>query len=174
VVKAVEEPKIEEDARKERLLQAMYPRVVADQGLENGQDVPAVLDYPLEHAAQARLALRFAVPLGKNSGRDLDVAAQLFRRVAAQEQPIEKGRLALRKLEVALAIVRGCGNRKHSQRKRSLPKFRTASSGTAVLGAQGGNAGTVRARLRLGGDPSPYAGLRAERANSRSADTLGP
>ena len=171
----MEEPQIEEEAKKERLLQAVYPRVVAHQGLENGQDMPAVLDYPLEHAAQARLALRFAVPFGKNSGRDLDVAAQLFRRVAAQKQPVEKGRLALRKLEVALAIVRGCGNRKHSQRKRSLPKFRTASSGTAVLGAQGGNAGAVRARLRLsGGDPSPYAGLRAERANSRSADTLGP
>src|SRR3989449_9154424 len=167
--------KIEEEGKKERLLQAVYPRVVADQGLENGQDVAAVLDYPLEHAAQARLALRFAVPFGKNSGRDLDVAAQLFRRVAAQKQPVEKGRLALRKLEVALAIVRGCGNRKHSQRKRSLPKFRTASSGTAVLGAQGGKAGAVRARLRLsGGGPSPYARVRAERANSRSADTVGP
>src|SRR2546422_2532812 len=82
--------KIEEEGKKERLLQAVYPRVVADQGLENGQDVAAVLDYPLEHAAQARLALRFAVPFGKNSGRDLDVAAQLFRRVAAQKQPIEK------------------------------------------------------------------------------------
>src|SRR2546422_441315 len=92
VVKAVEEPKIEEDARKERLLQAMYPRVVADQGLENGQDVPAVLDYPLEHAAQARLALRFAVPLGKNSGRDLDVAAQLFRRRSEERRVGEEGR----------------------------------------------------------------------------------
>src|SRR2546426_4823500 len=169
---------IREEAKKERLLQAMYPRVVADQGLENGQDVPAVLDYPLEHAAQARLALRFAVPLGKNSGRDLDVAAQLFRRVAAQEQPVEKGRLALRKLEVALAIIRGCGNRKHSQRKRSLPKFGTASSGTAVLGAQGGNAGTVRARLRLGGRARPFglrrvarrAGKFAQRRHVRSID----
>src|SRR3989442_2253694 len=131
-------------------------------------------DYPLEHAAQARLALRFAVPFGKNSGRDLDVAAQLFRRVAAQKQPIEKSCLALRKLEVALAIVRGCGNRKHSQRKRSLPKFRTASSGTAVLGAQGGNAGAGRARVRLGGDPSPYTRLRAEPANSRRPDPLRP
>src|SRR2546425_3091494 len=153
-VKAVEEPKIEEEGKKERLLQAVYPRVVADQGLENGQDVAAVLDYPLEHTAQARLALRFAVPFGKNSGRDLDVAAQLFRRVAAQKQPVEKGRLALRKLEVALAIVRGCGNWKHSQRKRSLPKFSTASSGTAAFGAQGSKTGTGRVRLRLGGGRS--------------------
>src|SRR5947209_17634933 len=118
-VKAVEEPKIEEEGKKERLLQAVYPRVVADQGLENGQDMPAVLDYPLEHAAQARLALRFAVPFGKNSGRDLDVAEQLCRKVAEQKQPTEKSCPALRKHEFPLATVRGYGNRKHSQRNRS-------------------------------------------------------
>src|SRR3989442_14687376 len=81
--------KIEEEGKKERVLQAVYPRVVADQGLENGQDVAAVLDYPLEHAAQAPLALRFAGPFWKNSRPGLDVAAQLFPRIAARKQPVE-------------------------------------------------------------------------------------
>src|SRR5712692_3803548 len=107
----------------ERLLKALRLRVVADQGLEDGQDVPPVFHHALEHIAEAGLALHLAVPAGQHGGRHFDVAAQLLSRVAPQEQPVKKGRLALRELQLVLAFSRDWLNGQHQCKKAQFTQI---------------------------------------------------
>ena len=66
-----------------------------NQGVENCQDVAAVFDYALEDSAELGLAGGFAIPFGEDFDRDSDVAAELLGGVAAQEEAVEEGGLAL-------------------------------------------------------------------------------
>jgi hypothetical protein len=70
------------------------------QGVENGQDVAAVLDHAVESIAKAGFALGFAMPFRQDVRRNVNIAAQFVGGMAAQEEAIEKGRFALRKLEI--------------------------------------------------------------------------
>src|SRR6266849_550926 len=108
---------------KTRLLKALRLRVVADQGLEDGQDVPPVFHHALEHIAEAGLALRLAVPTGQHGGRHFDVAAQLLSRVTPQEQPVKKGRLALRELQLVLTFSRDWLNGQHRCKKTQFTQI---------------------------------------------------
>jgi hypothetical protein len=62
--------------------------------------VAAVFHHPEENIPQFWIALGVAVPLDEDGGRHLDIAAELFGRVAAQKETVEKSRLALGKSEV--------------------------------------------------------------------------
>jgi len=73
---------------------------VPDEILEDGKNVAAIFDDALEHGAEARLALRFAVPFGEHRGGDGNIAAQLFGFVPTQEEAVEKSGLALGKLKI--------------------------------------------------------------------------
>src|SRR5690242_10121679 len=60
----------------------------------------SVIYHARKNIAKLRVAFRFAVPLGENHRGDFDVPPQLVRRMAAQEQAVEKRRLTLRKVEI--------------------------------------------------------------------------
>ena len=72
------------------LLDAMVLYFGANQGVEDGEDVPAVFEHARENITKLRFALGFAMPLGQNSGRNLDVLAQFVRGMPPQEQSVEK------------------------------------------------------------------------------------
>jgi len=73
---------------------------VADQILEDRKHVLPVADDGLEDGPELRFALGFAVPFRENRSGNLNVLAEFIGRMAAEKQPIEKGRLSLRELEV--------------------------------------------------------------------------
>jgi hypothetical protein len=116
----------------ERLLNALFLGVPSNEGIEDGEDVAAIFDHAVENVAEFRVALGIAVPLQQHCWRNLDIAAKLLWRMAAQEESIEECRLALGEGEV-------CGdfhgndlcNRGHKE-KCSLPKSASASSGTVA------------------------------------------
>jgi hypothetical protein len=83
-----------------RLLNAVVLHFRIHQGIEDGQNVAAVFQHAREDTAQLRLALRFPVPFGKHGGRNLDIPAKLLGGVSAEKKAIEKGRFALRILEI--------------------------------------------------------------------------
>src|SRR5262249_18012862 len=115
------------------LLYPLLLSVAPDQGVENGKHVTPVFNHAEKNVAQFRLSLGLPVPLGQNGWRDLDISPKLFRRVTPQEEPIEKGRLPLRKLEV---LGNFDGNElchRGHKGKCSLPKSVSASSSTADL-----------------------------------------
>ena len=82
------------------LLDEMVLYFGADQGVEDGEDVPAVFEHARENITKLGFALGFAMPLGQNSGRNLDVLAQFVRGMPAQEQSVEKCRFPLRILQI--------------------------------------------------------------------------
>jgi hypothetical protein len=86
------------------LLNALRLPVRPDQGIEDGQHVPAVVHHAFENIFQLRVALCFAVPFGEDRARHLDVPPQLVCGVAAQKQAIEKSSLALRILKILQRI----------------------------------------------------------------------
>jgi Cu-Zn family superoxide dismutase len=87
------------------LLDSLGFGVVADERFKDREHVAPILHDPVENAAQLRLALRLAVPFGQHFGRHGDVAPEVFRAVPAQEKPIKKGRLPLRKVEISRGFV---------------------------------------------------------------------
>ncbi len=72
-------------ARKPRepLLEKMCLEIGANEGVENREDVPAILDDAREEGALFGDARAFAIPASEDGGGDLDVAAQLVRRMPA-------------------------------------------------------------------------------------------
>ncbi len=96
------------------LLNALFLGVPPDQGIEDREDVAPVFDHAVENVAEFGVALGVAVPLEQDGLRDLDVAAELFGRMAAQEQAIEKRRFPLGKREV-------CGDFGSARFVRSRP-----------------------------------------------------
>ena len=122
----------------EQLLDALFLCVPAYERVEDGEDMAAVFDHAVEDVAEFRVAFGVAVPLQQYRRGHFDIAAELFRGMATQEEAVEKRRLALRKREV-------CGdfhgndlcNRGHKE-KCSLPKSASASSGTVAIVSRGG------------------------------------
>ena len=82
------------------LLDALLLAIPTNQGVKDGQDMPAIFNHAGKNVAQPRLAFRFPVPLSENRRGHLNVAAELFRGVAAEEQTVEKGSFALGKIEI--------------------------------------------------------------------------
>src|ERR1700719_380735 len=56
-----------------RLLQAGEAGIEADQGIENREDMAAVLHHTLEHFAQAGFALSLSVPASQHLRRHFDI-----------------------------------------------------------------------------------------------------
>src|ERR1700747_1241288 len=116
-----------------RLLNALRLAVGPHQRIKNSEHVSPGIPHALEDIFQLRIALGFAVPFGENRAGHLDVAPQLVRRMAAQEQAVEKRGLALRILEILQRVGRNeLWQRGHTE-KCSLPKSVSASSRTYVL-----------------------------------------
>jgi hypothetical protein len=86
--------------KKGDLLDALLLSVPADQGIENGEDVTPIFDHAVENVAEFGVALGVAVPLQQDCLGHFNVAPQLFGRMAAEEQAIEKRRFPLGKGEV--------------------------------------------------------------------------
>jgi hypothetical protein len=110
----------------EKLLEALRGGIVADEVLEDCQDVLAILHDPLEQRAKLRLADGFFVPLGKDSGGDLNVLPKLVGRMAAEEKAVEKRGFALRELEFLQSVFQRVGHSCHG-RNRSLQIWLHAS-----------------------------------------------
>jgi|SRR5271165_2309467 len=115
------------------LLNPMVVYVRAHQGVEDGQDVPAVLHHPGKNVSQLWLALRFFVPFRENHCRHFDVASKSIRGMAAQEKAIEEGRFTLRKVEVVDDFRRNELWQGRHREKCSLPKKFPPSSSTRGL-----------------------------------------
>jgi uncharacterized protein (DUF697 family) len=114
------------------LLDALWANVRTDEGIEDGQDVAAIIHHARKNIAKLRIALGLAVPFDEYRLRHFDVSPQLLRGIATQKQAVEKGRLTLREVK----IVNDFGgnelwHRGHRERC-SLQKSASASSRTAV------------------------------------------
>jgi hypothetical protein len=96
-------------------LHALGARFGVNERFENGENVAAVIDHPGEDVTQRGVVLGFAMPLQQHRWRDLDIPAQLFSGMPAQEQAIEEGRLPLREVEIVLSFVSRVGS---SQKRR--------------------------------------------------------
>ena len=83
-----------------RLLNALGVAVRTHEGIEDGQDVTAVIHHALKNITKLRVAFCLAVPFGKDHCRHFDVSPQLVRGMTAQEQAVEKGSLTLREVEI--------------------------------------------------------------------------
>ena len=133
------------------LLNALLLGVPPDQGVENGEDVPAIFDHAVEDVAEFRVALGVSVPFDHNGLRHFDVAAQLVGRMAAQEQTIEKRRFPLGKREVCSDFggYDDLSNRGHEK----SAVYRNASPRQVVQTARCGLAGKVSTRTTLRSQP---------------------
>jgi hypothetical protein len=87
------------------LLKFLGGGVVADQIFKDGQDVLSIADDGLQDGTKLGLAHRFAVPFSENRCGDLNVLAQLFGRMATQEQAVKKRSLTLRELEIIQRLL---------------------------------------------------------------------
>jgi hypothetical protein len=99
------------------LLNALFLGIPPNKRVEDCEDVTPVFHHPVEDIPEFGISLGVAVPLDHDRLRHFYVAAELFRRMAAQEQAVEKRRLALGKREVCVDF--GCrndlGNRGHKK-----------------------------------------------------------
>jgi len=82
------------------LLQVLVLAVGTDECVKNGENVASIFDHAGKNVAQMRLAFRVPMPFRQNCRRNLNIPAQLIRRMSTKEQAVEKGRFTLRKLEV--------------------------------------------------------------------------
>jgi hypothetical protein len=81
-------------------LHALLLPVPTDKRIENCEDVTAIFDHAGKNVAEARLALGFAMPFSEDGRRYFDIAAELFGRMATEEETVKKGGLPLRDIEV--------------------------------------------------------------------------
>jgi len=97
-----------------------------DEGVKDGEDVPAVFEHARENIAQLGFALGFAMPFCKYGGRNFNVLPQFIRGMSAQEQSVEKRRFPLRILQIHSDFgrqVRGHGrHRKNAVYRKSSPR----------------------------------------------------
>ena len=114
------------------LLKLLRRGVVHDQVLKDRKNMPAIADNAFEQRAQSRLSPRFAIPLGKYGGGDLDVAAQFLGRVATEKQAVEESGLSLRELKILQRFVQRVGQRCHC-RKPQFTDFDAAVKGPRDL-----------------------------------------
>jgi len=105
------------------------------EGIENGQDVTAVIHHARENITKLRVAFCLAVPFGEDHRGHFDVSPQLVRGMTTQEEAVEKSGLALREVEIMHDF--GGNELWHGghREKCSLPKSRAASSRTPVFPA---------------------------------------
>src|SRR5260370_7189916 len=82
------------------LLDAMVLYFGPNQRVEDGEDVPAVFEHARENITKLGFALGFAMPLGQNSGRNLDGLAQFVRGMPPQQHSLEKSRSPLPILQI--------------------------------------------------------------------------
>ena len=98
----------------------------ADERVKDGEDMAAVFEHARENVAQLGFTLGFAVPLGKNRGGNLDVLAEFFRGMPAQEQAVEKCRFPLRILQIHSDFGRQVGShrrhRKNAVYRKTFPR----------------------------------------------------
>ena len=108
------------------LLDAMVLYFGANQRVEDGEDVPAVFEHARENITKLGFALGFAMPLGQNSGRNLDILAQFVRGMPPQEQSVEKCRFPLRILQIhsdfGRQISRYGRHRENAVYRKSFPR----------------------------------------------------
>ncbi len=88
------------------LLQWLAGGIVIYEGIENRQDMPAILDDALKHSPQLRLARRLFIPFRQDRSRNPNILPQLLGGVAPQKEAIEESSLALREFKVAKRLVR--------------------------------------------------------------------
>jgi len=70
-----------------------------------------------------RLALRVFMPLSKDCRGNFDIAAELFRGMSAEEQPVEKGRLALREGKIRKHLSWQNGSNRGHGKNAVYPKL---------------------------------------------------
>ena len=108
------------------LLQMAVLSLRADQRVKDGQHMAAVFDHAREYVAEMRFAFCILVPLRQDRRRNLDVTAQLFRGMSAQEQSIKESRFALRKVQIRNKVGRQeWSDRRHSEKavyRKLLPR----------------------------------------------------
>jgi hypothetical protein len=109
-----------------RSLEAVVLHFRADEGIKDGQDVPAIFEHAGENVSELWLALGLSMPFGKNCRRNLNVLAQLLRGMPSQEQTVEKCRFPLRILEIHSDFGRQVGghgrHRKNAVYRKSFPR----------------------------------------------------
>ena len=88
------------------LLEGLAGGIVIYEGIENCQDMAAILDDALKDSPQLRLARRLFIPFRQDRSRNPNILPQLLGRMAAQKEPIEESSLALRKFKVAKRLIR--------------------------------------------------------------------
>jgi len=114
------------------LLKFLGGGVVADQIFKDGQDVLSIADDGLQDGPELGLAHRFTVPLSENRCGDLDVLAQLFGRMATQEQAVKKRGLTLRELEILQRLLQRVCLSRHG-RKPQFTDFRAKVKSTRCV-----------------------------------------
>src|SRR5258707_6826292 len=108
------------------LLDAMVLYFGPNQGVEDGEDVPAVFEHEGKNITKLRFELGLAMPLRQNGRRNLDVLAQFVRGMPPQEQSVEKCRFPLRILQIhsdfGRQISRYGRHRKNAVYRKSFPR----------------------------------------------------
>ena len=74
-----------------------------DEGVENGQDVLAVGEHPLQHAVVHGIVLRQTLPALQHVRGDVDILPQFLQRVPAQKEAVEECCFLLRFGELEIA-----------------------------------------------------------------------
>jgi hypothetical protein len=88
---------------------------VADQRIENCEDVAAVINHALEDVLHAGLAFRLAMPAKENVRGNFDVPAKLFSGMSAEEEAVEERGFALGEVELPLEVITENGRCPHSE-----------------------------------------------------------
>jgi hypothetical protein len=78
------------------LLNARLVLLVHYQAVENGQNLFAITVDALQRVAKSGLEIGGSQPFVEHGAGDIDILAQMFHGVTAQEQAVEKRRLPLR------------------------------------------------------------------------------
>src|SRR5262249_19879186 len=90
----------------------------------------AVVHDALKNIAELWIAFRFAMPFCQYRGRHFDIAAQHFRGMAAQKQPVKERSLALRILQIRWLY---CRNELYCRRHGESAVYRKAFPRQVVL-----------------------------------------
>ena len=114
-------------------MNALRLSIRADKGIEDREDVPAVVHHARKYISKLRIAFCFSMLFGENYSGDFDISPQFVRGMAAQKQAVEKGGFTLREVEVMHDFGRNELWHRGHREKCSLPKSQAASSRTGVF-----------------------------------------
>jgi len=97
-----------------------------DKSVKDGEDMPAVFEHARENVTKLGFALGFAVPLGEDRWRNLNILPQFRRRMPPEEQAVEKRRFPLWILQIHSDFGRQVGShrrhRKNAVYRKSFPR----------------------------------------------------